>query len=352
MKHIWGWIVAYLCRWLPHAVESGLLKIGNPDRNSPVIVTVNFSLTMKRVVRALNGQDMWVLLANSNGINVWCSAAGGTLTENRVIDAIKVSDLANKVVHRNLILPSLAASGINVKTIKEETGFRARFGPVYAEDIIVYIKAGQVKTQDMSRFDFGIRHRFDMAVSMNFPVWAVLALVLAIFWPYYLLGMTILFWYAIVFLCLFINWIPGRNGWVQAMLSAVVLVLVWGLFDGYRFGDPFKHWGWYIATVALFFAAGMDAAGILSGRKSDPEQLMHRLGIRSFGSFFSEKDLGEIHFERDKCTGCASCQNVCPVGVYSDPEEDKKISFVAPDKCFACSACVKQCPESALSLGD
>ena len=47
MSSIIGWFIAYWCRWLPHSAPTGLFKIGEPDENSPVIVTANFSLTLK-----------------------------------------------------------------------------------------------------------------------------------------------------------------------------------------------------------------------------------------------------------------------------------------------------------------
>ncbi len=41
-------------------VKTGLYAIGNPDRKSPVLVTGNFDLTVRRVVRALDGVvDVW-----------------------------------------------------------------------------------------------------------------------------------------------------------------------------------------------------------------------------------------------------------------------------------------------------
>ncbi|MFC1849368.1 HgcAB-like fusion protein [candidate division CSSED10-310 bacterium] len=347
---LWGWIVAYLSRWLPHAVEPGLRKVGNPNPDSPVIVTSNFSLTVKRVTRSLREQNIWLLVVNSGGINVWCAATGGMFTQNRVVDALKVMDLAQKVTHRQIILPALAAPGIDRKTILEETGFRAHFGPVQAQDIPAYLKAGYKKTDPMRRFKFDLKHRLDMIISMNFPIWVVLSVVLAVFWPHYLLGTTAIFWFALVMLYIFLDFIPGRTGWSQAMFTASLFIGAWLLLDWFRIGKPLEHWGWFIASFAIFFAAGLDLAGITTGRKSDPEQLMLKLGFKSLGSLFSEKDHGELHLDRSKCSGCKNCQDICPIGVFGELEAEKKMSLEAPAQCFACTACVKQCPEAALSL--
>jgi len=49
VKSIWDFIE----RWFPNPVEPGLLEIGNPNRQSPVILTSNFHLTVRRVENSL-----------------------------------------------------------------------------------------------------------------------------------------------------------------------------------------------------------------------------------------------------------------------------------------------------------
>jgi NAD-dependent dihydropyrimidine dehydrogenase PreA subunit len=350
VRAVLDWLVAYLFRWLPRSAPTGLFRIGDPDQRSAVIVTGNFSLTIGRVRRALRGQNLWLLVANSDGINVWCAADGGIFTENRVIDAIKVSEIASRVEHRQVILPALSASGVAPEKIREETGFRARFGPVYARDIPAYLEGHKKKTEAMRRFDFVPRHRLDMFLPMNFPIYLLVAIPLAIFWPEYLLGYTILFWSAVASLYLFMDVIPGKTGWGQAISSATLLVLAWAGVDWLLRGDPLAHWGWFLAAYGVFFAAGFDLAGTASPRRSDAELMMQRLGFKSFGTLFSEKELGGIELDRERCRGCRSCFDICPVGVYGERDENKKTAFRDQQACFACGACVKQCPEHALHL--
>jgi len=146
MKALAGWIVSYLLRWLPHRAPTGLFPVGKPDASSPVLITANFTLTVKRVRQALAGRNVWLLVANSEGINVWCAATGGILTANRVVDAIKVSRLSDRVSHREVILPALSAPGVDREAVKRETGFSCQFGPVYARDIPAYFDAGKKVT--------------------------------------------------------------------------------------------------------------------------------------------------------------------------------------------------------------
>lgn len=350
MSRLLDWIVAYLCRWLPRAAPTGLSRIGDPDESSPVVVTANFSLTVARVRRALRGRSAWLLVANSGGINVWCAAAGRLLTHHRVIDAVKTSGLADRVAHRRLILPALSAPGVESGPIREATGFRARFGPVDARDLPAYLDGGQKKTEAMRRFDFGLAHRADMFLPMNLPVYLVVAAVLGLFWPQHLPGFTALFWSAVAFLYLLMDVIPGKTGWGQALFSAVLIVAVWAGVDGLVRADPLAHRGWLLATFAIFLAAGLDLAGTASPRKSDPEMWMHRLGLGGFGGAFAERDLGAIALDEDRCRGCRSCFEICPVGVFGELSPDRKTTFHDRDACFACHACVTQCPEDALSL--
>jgi NAD-dependent dihydropyrimidine dehydrogenase PreA subunit len=345
-----GWLAAYLFRWFGHAAPAGLYQSGNPDSHSPVLVTCNFSLTVKRLLKAVEGLDLWVLAANSEGINVWCAAVGKTFTHNRVIDAVKISGLADKVRHRDLILPQLSAAGMDLKVIKEETGFRARFGPVEAADIPAYLLAGEKKTEEMCRSRFDFRHRADMFLSMNFPIYLVIAVVLGIFFREYLWGFTALFWGAAAVLYAGINVIPGRTGWGKAVFAWAVLVAGWAGFDWFMYHDPCLHGGWLIAAFGIFLAAGLDLAGTASGRKSDPMTLVQSLGLSSVPGLIKETDTGSLVFERDACRGCGTCREVCPLGVFGDLDEDKKTTFRDRSACFACSACVMQCPRGALRL--
>jgi len=129
-------IAETLLRVLPLASKTGLIKIGNPDRNSPVFLTCNYHLTVQRVKRALRGIDAYLLVGNSRGINVWCGAAGGHFTNHDVISVVKTSGIEELVAHRNVILPQLAATGVEAKIMQKKTGWRVIWGPVYAKTFL------------------------------------------------------------------------------------------------------------------------------------------------------------------------------------------------------------------------
>lgn len=50
--------------------------------------------------------------------------------------------------------------------------------------------------------------------------------------------------------------------------------------------------------------------------------------------------------DEEKCIGCGSCVNVCPVEAIEVENGTAKIS----DDCIECGACVGECPVNAISI--
>jgi len=58
--------------------------------------------------------------------------------------------------------------------------------------------------------------------------------------------------------------------------------------------------------------------------------------------------LVEIKIDTEKCVGCGTCVDVCPVGVWE--LVNGKASPVNASECLACHACETQCPENAIEI--
>ncbi|MHA1264698.1 MAG: acetyl-CoA decarbonylase/synthase complex subunit gamma [Candidatus Helarchaeota archaeon] len=93
------------------SVDAKLYEIGTPDENSPVFITTNYTMTyfaVKDDIESLN-INAYLLLVDSEGICVESAVAGGQTKAEHIAEAIKESGLADKVKHRVVIIPGLAA---------------------------------------------------------------------------------------------------------------------------------------------------------------------------------------------------------------------------------------------------
>ena len=156
----WGAVKA---RWgvgrMDYAVDPGLYALGNPERESPVLVSANYKMSFDKLRSVLTGRDLWILVLDTKGINVWCAAGKGTFGTEELVGRIEASGLKEVVSHRSLILPQLGAPGVAAHTVKKLSGFGVHYGPINAEDLPAYIDAGFKATNKMRRKMFPLRER-------------------------------------------------------------------------------------------------------------------------------------------------------------------------------------------------
>jgi len=240
-------------------VRPGLYAVGSPDQNSPVLVTGNFDLTMRRLVRAIDDRlDAWVLVADSAGINVWCAAGGGYFSTEKVVAALKSAHLEEVVSHRALILPQLCANGVDGWRLRQETGWGVHWGPVRAEHIPAYLNAKRQKDAAMRWVKFPLKDRLEM-VTVTLGFYGLLILLpvglfwRSLFWPVAASLVGLSYFYAVVH-----PWLPGRDGlWKSIPLALIALV---GLFAYTAFWNPLPavrlfRWVIGLTWLSVFTAA-------------------------------------------------------------------------------------------------
>ena len=154
-----GWKVRLGIGRMSYIVEPGLYSIGNPDENSPVLVSANYKLTFDILRKNLSGFSCWLLILDTKGINVWCAAGKGTFGTDELVRRIENVKLHEKVAHRNLILPQLGAPGIDSGEVKRRTGFSVAFGPVRSSDIQAFISSGNKASREMRLVGFTFADR-------------------------------------------------------------------------------------------------------------------------------------------------------------------------------------------------
>ena len=346
VKSLWD----FIGRWFPNPVEPGLRAIGNPDRNSPVVLTSNFHLTVRRVEKSLKNENIFILVAPSNGINVWCASVGGELNTHSVIAAIRTSRLKDRVNHRKILLPQFSAPGVDLKLLKEETGWKGIFGPAYSKDIPEYFENHKSVLKN-NRADFSFWRRMEMLLSMNFVIWAAIIIISALIAPQLTVTVSAYFWAAAVLLYAGFPIIPGKSGWLKAAILSTLTSMAIGLYGHYYLGHGYsKYWELMLGFTAINLALGFDLKGIVAGYPSEAEWLLKKIGMNSFGHIFSadKKMEGLIHQDIEKCNNCRSCILVCPKGVFEEAGKDIRIGH--REECFACTACIMQCNEKALRL--
>jgi acetyl-CoA decarbonylase/synthase complex subunit gamma len=119
----------------PIQMSPGVYHVGSPGKDSPVLVTVNFSLTYFTLQGYLEATRIpcYLLIVDTEGLSVLTAVASGKLSETLVRDAIRKYGVEELVSHRTLIIPGYAAplSG----RIEDATGWHVLVGPRDAADI-------------------------------------------------------------------------------------------------------------------------------------------------------------------------------------------------------------------------
>ena len=264
-----------LCRWsnafrMSYTVDPGLYATGNPSPESPVLVTANYKLSFDLLRKELPGIDAWILVLDTKGINVWCAAGKGTFGTGELLRRLQSVKLAEVVSHRRLVLPQLGAPGIQAHVVRQESGFAVDYGPVRAEDLPTYLRAGRKATAAMRAVRFGWKDRLELTPMELLPAlrrypWLLLGLfllfglqpqgilfrpALAGSWSFALLGLAAILTGSLL-VPLFLPWVPFRSfalkGWLAgAAVTGAFLALRWGALSGNLF---------LIVLAAAFFPA-------------------------------------------------------------------------------------------------
>jgi acetyl-CoA decarbonylase/synthase complex subunit gamma len=127
----------------PIQVQPGLYELNNPTADSPVMVTTNFSITYFAVANEVESSKIpgWLLVADAEGMSVLTAWAAGKFDASTIARAVKSTGVADKVSHRKLIIPGLAAV-LSGELEEELPDWQIQVGPREAVNLPTFLRLG------------------------------------------------------------------------------------------------------------------------------------------------------------------------------------------------------------------
>ena len=243
-----------------HRVEPGLYELGAPTRDSPVFVSANYTLSFDALRSSLVGISGYILVLDTQGINVWCAAGKGTFGTDELVARVEATRLKEVVGHRKMILPQLGAPGVAAHEVKKRSGFGVEYGPVRAGDLPEYLKTHQA-SPEMRLVRFTLRNRV-VLISVEvlqglLPMVAAAIILYFVGGPVFALAALAAVLAGNVLFPILLPWIPTRDFSTKGFLLGVLVALPFALSVIWR--HPSWVW-WRQVGQALAFLLAMPAA--------------------------------------------------------------------------------------------
>ena len=239
-------------------VEPGLYAVGEPTEDSPVLVSANYKMSFDVLRKELGGKNVWILVLDTKGINVWCAAGKGTFGTDEIVKQIKNCQLDTIVSHKKIIVPQLGAPGVSAHKVRLQSGFKVVYGPVHAADLGEFFSNGLRATGEMRQVRFDLHERIVLIPMELMMLWrkAVLITILLIllsgfcrngFEIYRLLsvGLTSAGLFLTAYIAggaigpIVLPWLPGRAFSLKGAVLGVILIAV---MSGYLLRTG--NWAW------------------------------------------------------------------------------------------------------------
>ena len=280
---------------MSYFVPAGLYVIGNPTPDDPVVVTANYKMSYDCVRSALAGRNVWLLVLETYGINVWCAAGKGTFGTDELVQRIAETGLAQAVNHRRLILPILGAPGVAAHQVSRRSGFSVSYATIRADDLPDYLDNGMITTPAMQELTFSLRERLVLIpveivlVLKTLCIWgAVLFLAVALLNGMHA-GITALAALSgavltgVALTPILLPWIPGRSFSVKGALSGLAWTTTFYLLANGAGWSPGVTAAAFLALPAIsaFYALNFTGCTNFTSRSGVKKEM--RIGIPLMG---------------------------------------------------------------------
>lgn len=129
----------------PLQVEEKIYPIGNPNSNSPFLVTVNFSLTYFIVSSEIEASKVpsYLGVVNTEGLSVLTAWSAGKLTPEKIAKFVKDQKVLEKLNHKKIVIPGFVAQ-MKGALEDELPDFEIVVGPREASEIPAFLKSWKV----------------------------------------------------------------------------------------------------------------------------------------------------------------------------------------------------------------
>jgi len=275
----------FLARWgvnrSGHRVEPGLYARGNPAADSPVFVTANYTLSFDALRSALAGIDGYIMVLDTQGINVWCAAGKGTFGTDELVHRIEATALHDVVSHHVLILPQLGGPGVAAHEVKKRSGFKVEYGPVRAADLPEYLKT-HMATPEMRRVRFALRDRLILIpvdlVHVLLPM--LIAAVVLFFFSGFLAsaGAVVAILAGVVLFPILLPWLPTRDFSSKGFILGGLVALPFAL--AIFLGNPGATWWRQVGGALTYLLALPPATAYLALNFTGSTTFTSRSGVR------------------------------------------------------------------------
>ena len=124
----------------PVQVESKIYEIGKVDKNSPVLITTNFSITYFTVAGEVESSKVpsYIVCCDSEGMSVLTAWAAEKFTPEKIDETVRRFGVEKLVAHKRLVIPGYVS--VMSGRLEELTGWKIAVGPREASGIPSYLR--------------------------------------------------------------------------------------------------------------------------------------------------------------------------------------------------------------------